>query len=357
MFFEKNRELLEKYSAMSKGAGARADFVQGGGGNTSVKLADGKMAIKASGFTLSDIEIDNGYAVLDYEMLREFYGKTDPKSLADVEAAGSDCAKSAKVAVEGLADLRPSVEAGFHSVLSGFVLHTHSVYANLVACNTECDELSADAFEGADYGWTVVPYVNPGAMLTFTIKEACEKQKEIDGVMPSVIIMKNHGIIVHDDDSERCTAIHADANRRLARLFGLRTNSFPDVEVRELSAGIFLAECDYLKQSLKNTVYTEYDFLGTPLYPDQMVFLQDSFAMNSADLSAGRCVADTKTGEVLLNMDAKKALTVAETLTAVLFIIQTIESFGFEVSFMDEESKRFIAGWESEKYRKTLASK
>lgn len=47
--------------------------MQGGGGNTSVKLDDTLMAIKASGFCLKDIEIDKAYAVLDYAALRRFY--------------------------------------------------------------------------------------------------------------------------------------------------------------------------------------------------------------------------------------------------------------------------------------------
>ena len=45
-FFEKNAERLQNFARVSQSVGARADYVQGGGGNTSVKLADGLMAIK-----------------------------------------------------------------------------------------------------------------------------------------------------------------------------------------------------------------------------------------------------------------------------------------------------------------------
>ena len=45
MFFEENRQLLSDFSRISKAAGFRADYVQGGGGNTSVKLPGGLMAI------------------------------------------------------------------------------------------------------------------------------------------------------------------------------------------------------------------------------------------------------------------------------------------------------------------------
>ena len=64
-FFSENQQALKDFVRMSQAVGARADYVQGGGGNTSVKFPDGKMAIKASGFKLSDIQESEAYAVLD----------------------------------------------------------------------------------------------------------------------------------------------------------------------------------------------------------------------------------------------------------------------------------------------------
>ena len=131
MFFEEHAKLLSDFARVSQAAGARADYVQGGGGNTSVKLPGGLMAIKASGFCLSDIRPDKAYAVLDGADLRNFYLTTEPSALADVEKEGSARAKADIRHIDGLADLRPSVEAGFHSILKTFVVHTHSVYATL----------------------------------------------------------------------------------------------------------------------------------------------------------------------------------------------------------------------------------
>ena len=53
---------LNKLIKLSKYAGERFDLVQAGGGNSSVKLENGEMLIKASGFILSDVEINNGYS-------------------------------------------------------------------------------------------------------------------------------------------------------------------------------------------------------------------------------------------------------------------------------------------------------
>ena len=54
-FFKTNEKRLSEFARVSGSVGARADYVQGGGGNTSVKLEGGLMAIKASGFCLKDI--------------------------------------------------------------------------------------------------------------------------------------------------------------------------------------------------------------------------------------------------------------------------------------------------------------
>ena len=95
-FFEKHHDRLANFARVSGSVGARADYVQGGGGNTSVKLEGGLMAIKASGYCLKDIEIDKAYAVLDCTALREFYVGSQPSDFEDVEKAGSDKAVKAK---------------------------------------------------------------------------------------------------------------------------------------------------------------------------------------------------------------------------------------------------------------------
>lgn len=85
---------------------------------------------------MEDIEAGNACAVLNGTALRNFYLGADPAEVDDVEAAGSVAAKSAIVA-EGMPALRPSMEAGFHSILDEFVLLAHPVYVNLAACSAQ----------------------------------------------------------------------------------------------------------------------------------------------------------------------------------------------------------------------------
>ncbi len=81
-----------------------------------------------------------------------------------------------------------------------------------------------------------------------------------------------------------------------------------------------------------------------------MVFLIGTFFMDKEGTPAeGECYADTKTGALVLHMGEKKAKTIAETLTAVIFIMDTVAKMGYTVSTMGEAAKSFIANWESEK--------
>jgi len=356
-FFEVNKARLENFSRVSKTVGARADYVQGGGGNTSVKMDGGMMGIKASGFCLKDIEVDKAYAVLDYEALRVFYGGSNPADFEDVEAAGSAKAKEVTQTIEGLAALRPSVEAGFHSLLDTYVAHSHSVYANLAACSVECAEIVAAALEGADYEWGMVPYTDPGARLTFSIRDELARVEKEKGKRPAAIFMVNHGLIAHHDDPDECLRIHEDVNNRIAAAFGLTGASFPAVSVKEIGGGMVEAVCPFLTEQLKSGAYDEKFFLETPLYPDQMVFLIGSFAFGKGTPDADTCLCDVEEGRIVFNMDAAKAQVIAETITAVVFIADAIKKNGKTMSTMGEAAKKFIANWESEKYRKSLAGK
>lgn len=357
MCYETDEQRIEAFVKLSQIGGSRADYVQGGGGNTSVKLKNGYMAIKASGYCLKDIEKDTGYAVLDGNALRKFYREHNAEEFEDCEAAGAQCTKENIRVIEGLPALRPSVEAGFHSILKTFVLHTHSVYANLAACAVGGREVAEKAFQNAPYSWGWVDYQNPGAKLAFAIRDELDRVEKETGRVPAVIIMQNHGIIVHDDDAVSCLAIHADANVRLAAQFGLAENAFPSVSIRELAGGVYEATTPYLKEHLENCIYTQEQFLYEPLYPDQMVFLVGTYFQDKDAIDEGQAVSSTKTGELLLRMSKQKALALTEVLTAIFFILENLEKNGYTASTMSDAAREFIANWESEKYRKTLNEK
>ncbi|NCB06369.1 MAG: hypothetical protein EOM69_12730 [Clostridia bacterium] len=225
-FLSNYDSLLDDFARLSQSAGARMDYVQGGGGNTSVKLDDTYMAVKASGFCLSDVKPDQAYAVMDYSALRAFYRGHEAAEFDNVEQAGSALAKESTVAIAGLPALRPSVEAGFHSLLGKFVIHSHSVYANLACCAVEMKQVLTEAMAGADYSWGMVPYIDPGARLSFAIRDELNRVERETGKLPTVLFMQNHGLIVHEETADACLALHDAVNARLAAFFGVASDSF-----------------------------------------------------------------------------------------------------------------------------------
>ena len=350
-FFKKYGEGLNSFSRMSQTVGARVDYVQGGGGNTSVKLDDQLMSIKASGFKLSDITPDAAYAVLDYAALRKFYYENEPGYFEDVEKSGSEAAKAATCRIEGLADLRPSVEAGFHSLLQAFVVHSHSVFANLVACAANSTEIMEAVLSETPYVWGWVPYTDPGAKLTFAIRDEVHRLKQNTGKDAQIILMQNHGLIVTDDDADLCVTIHEDLNQRLAAYFGLKLTDFPIIKVSELSDGQFRSATPWLQEKLAEYQPDQQFFDNYVLYPDQLVFLDGVLQFTGAVAKPGQALF-REDGSITYSMTEAKALLIEQTLTAIFFILSTIREKGLQLTRMASEELDFIANWESEKYRK-----
>ena len=350
-FLKDHASSLRAFVDLSRSIGSRPDYVQGGGGNTSVKLDGSLMAVKASGFRLSDIGEDRAYAVLDYSALRCFYQEMDPNLFQDVEREGSARIKASARSVDGIESLRPSVEAGFHSLLDTYVAHTHAIYANLATCTAECDEIVSAALKSADYAFGVVPYVDPGTRLTFAIRDEMRHVKAECGRVPSVFFLKNHGIVAHDEDPVACLRIHEDANRRIAAAFGVEFGSFPHFSLHEIQDGLLEADCPYLSKRIARGDYDEGFFLERPLYPDQIVFLAGIFSFGDGIPEDGHCLANPTTGRISLRMSESRARVVLEMLVSVVFVAEGIRRKGATLVPMGVAAKNFIAGWESEKYR------
>lgn len=376
-FADQFRQALADYVILSTQGGSRSDYVQGGGGNTSCKLDGSLMAIKASGFRLNQVAIDNGYAVLDYAAIRRFYAGNRPEDLADVEASGSAAAKAATQAIAGLPALRPSVEAGFHSLMQRFVLHTHAVYANLAACSADAQSILDAALAGEPFAWGYVPYINPGAQLTFAIAAEIDRVERATGQKPKVILMQNHGIIAAADNRQECLDIHDRVNEKLAQAYGVCAADWPVVAVQPLDAATgaggtdaldgasFVSATPWLTERLKSCAYPVEFFTVDALYPDQLVFLSGNLDIRETGRAADttlaglttKCTIFRETGEIRYACGFNEAQTIEETLCAILFITQSIVASGRQLVTMSESGKDFIANWESEKYRKGVTAK
>lgn len=186
-------------------------LVLGGGGNTSVKTADGQfMYIKASGTALKDMDARRGWRRLRIEpvlaIIRDrSLNKADPIARENVvvtrllEACCDECASGA----------RPSVESHLHALLKSHVIHLHplvvSAYVNAKNGERELSRL----FAGEKLPPLWVPYANPGYMLARKIAALVEGYQQQHGQKPQILFLAKHGVFV--------TADSADGALRLVR--------------------------------------------------------------------------------------------------------------------------------------------
>ena len=110
------QDSLKKLEYISKEVGQPIEYTQGGGGNTSVKLNDELMAVKASGFKLKQINPKEGYVVVNYKKILEYYNQVDLNQERDYEKESTEFVNN-NIVKWRLKKLRPSVETGFHSAL------------------------------------------------------------------------------------------------------------------------------------------------------------------------------------------------------------------------------------------------
>lgn len=331
---------------ISQYAGDRADYTQGGGGNTSVKVDNSKsMLIKASGYRLVDINENTAFVAVDKDKIKEYYESVDLSVEKDYEKESAEVSKNSVIEISGMATLRPSVEVGFHAILKKYVIHTHSVYANLITCSMEGEQLAEKLFKDKDFGFIFLPYINPGFELTLAMKNKIEEYVKQTGKYPEVIFMKNHGLVVNGDYIDRVKAVNTDVNETIRNYFSL-ADDLRSVTLNATETG-FVSDTPIVKNFVKANVLDKALLDETPLYPDQLVYLNNILAHSPNTLVV-------KDNNVYYNTDIKQATTLEETLAAYLFVVTTIKKANLTVSKMNEKEVYFINNWEAEKYRRSV---
>ena len=343
-------KLFNQFAEMSQAIGNRADYAQGGGGNTSVKLDDELMAVKASGYKLKDMKPNDGFVVIKYKEIQKYYENVDLDSDTDFYKDSAEFVKKNTVVLPGLPEgKRASVEAGFHSLLYKYVIHTHSVYSNLLCCTKEGKGIADEMFKDSEYGYAWVPYITPGFDLTLGIKHVLDERQE----MPKIIFMESHGILVSSDDYDECRNLHEMVTDRILEKLELPTE-FEYVGLEQTGEDTFVSKSEILKGYFKGTGRDAKWFEANILYPDQAAYLSG----NVADGSTGNKInVNGETGEVIYRTNHKEALTMEESIAALAYILEYAKAKGFTPVSMKQEDIDFIKNWEGVKYRKTLLKK
>jgi NAD(P)-dependent dehydrogenase (short-subunit alcohol dehydrogenase family)/rhamnose utilization protein RhaD (predicted bifunctional aldolase and dehydrogenase) len=189
---------LAELIRISNTTGKDPALVQGGGGNTSVKTADGKyMYIKASGTALKDMTRRAGWRRL---RLGSVLTIIKDKSIAglDTHVREAEVVNRLLLACddEVTVEARPSVEAHLHALLDRCVIHLHpnavGAYVNAKNGKAKLQKL----FNDEKFPPLWVPYTDPGFMLARKIAKLVDNYQNQFGKHPKILFLEKHGLFI-----------------------------------------------------------------------------------------------------------------------------------------------------------------
>lgn len=212
-----DHECLAQLIAISHAVGSNADYVQAGGGNTSVKSPDGRtMAIKASGTSLTSMSGSDGWVELEVRAVLSIFSRTDLPTLPTNEREVRVRQHFSEATVGGRG--RPSVESALHAMLGTVVIHTHAVAANALNCGPG-EKALGEITPPGEVPPLWIPYTDPGWTLAMAVKATAEAYRKEHGRAPAVLFMENHGLLVSASNAPECLTLHNAWVARCNRYF------------------------------------------------------------------------------------------------------------------------------------------
>lgn len=320
---------------LAKNIGIRPDYFQGGGGNLSYKTSDSEMAIKASGYRIDDIKSDTDLARVHYQPISSFYNGGTSQSRADTYINDAkDIVEANTIHSHGTEKkLRPSMEVGFHSILGRCVLHSHSVYANILNCTHEGPMLIRNLFPES----RIVPYAIPGAPLTRLIQSPEDT--------PQIVFLQNHGLIVHGDSVDEVMSLHEMVNDCIQTHLSILA-PYPTVEIISNGEGVHESNSSLISTAPNKTALIQ-ELTNHILFPDQAVYFDISI------LDTGK-ISIQNNDSLYYACPYAEALALEETLAAYLYIKEVAKRANLSLKHLSDADRGDIANLEAEKHRKNV---
>ncbi|MHC4124351.1 MAG: class II aldolase/adducin family protein, partial [Planctomycetota bacterium] len=191
------KELSELIN-ISKALGSDPAFVQGSGGNASVKTDNGKyMYVKASGIPLKGITVHNGWRKLLLDSVLAIAKDKTLKNLSP-QMKDSQFANRLLLSCDDKQDAKtmPSVDTCLHALLDKYVIHLHPdavcSYTSAKNGKIELNKL----FKNEKFPVLWVPYNHPGLTLAQKATELIKDYKVTFQRLPQILFFEKHGLFV-----------------------------------------------------------------------------------------------------------------------------------------------------------------
>jgi rhamnose utilization protein RhaD (predicted bifunctional aldolase and dehydrogenase) len=335
---------LTKFQELSREIGENILYVQGAGGNTSIKLDRDTMLVKASGKWLSDAGQDNVFVAVGWAQINRNIAEGRADALENSQVEGR------------ISALRPSIETTLHSQMPHkVVVHTHSVNTIVHAVLDDARTRIARKLDGMN--WAFIPYSKPGVTLTKLVTEALVDES------PDILVIQNHGLVIGADNA-------ADAYARMLLVedcldCAAKSVPVPDGVGRQdacASTAFKFADSDLTNQLAYNKIAIKVATAGS-LFPDHVVFLGSGLVeFDSADKGIEylqtdtddplRCKAVIITGAGVIHHRALSANGI-EMLKAIAAVATRIPERA-DLKYLTESEELELVNWDAEKYRKAL---
>lgn len=342
---------MKGFVKISKYAGMREDLVQAGGGNSSFKISDEKMAIKASGFQLADVTEEDGYAWVNPKIIRERFLNCD-----DLSALTEEDSKVIlnEAFIEGK---RPSIETFLHAISGKYTLHTHSMVVNVLTCRKGGMTILKELFPEA----LTVPYATPGVELAKAYFNAYKQAANESTKIIDIVFLQNHGLVVSADTADEVIEKTEFVTKKLEDYLNISLEEYHKLTTLWNN----FADKIVWKITDKN-VLSAYEKIGAwknAFCPDCVVFLGKSFLQldenftpfdieNFMDKYAVPVMIDYAGDLYIVADNVKKAM---ETQSVMSFSAQVmLLNDGYECNLLSDQEQNFLLNWDAEKYRKAM---
>ena len=348
---------------ISKYAGERFDLIQAGGGNSSVKLENGEMIIKASGFILSDMAENKGYSRVDIKKTVKIATTKSVIKENDKRKRESIAANLIKEATLDKKN-RPSIETLLHSFLYKYTLHTHPIVVNMVVMQKDWKKILSTIFQNEDIA--LIKYKTPGIELALELHTNLQSFE----VTPNIIFLQNHGLII--------TSSNKDDIRKLTESVLQKIESYLEIDMskfklpNDISSLVGLVEKNskliayqsedkYLNNTLSNnpSLYSK-----TPFCPDSLVFCGVSPVEieNIMDVEPIRKYKEKfyEMPKILLFQkkvfflaeNIRKAKEMEEVMKFHIFVLE--KTINKNNNFLELDELAYLSNWEAERFRQKI---
>ncbi len=334
-----------------------ADYVKGGGGNTSVKTPE-TLWVKPSGTTLAGMTAAT-FVAMDRVAMQRLYALEIPAESQAREALVKDVMAAA---VAPGSSGRPSVEAPLHELLSGaFVVHTHPALVNGMTCSRGGAEVCRRLFPEALW----IPYIDPGYTLCMDVRKRVSDFTAKQRHAPTLLFLENHGVFVTGDTAEQIRAIYKRVMNSLKAEYAtagvattLSIGGIPEsAQIEAVRKSIVFA----MGPDASAQVYSGlFPVAEGPVSPDHIVYSKSfpfTGVLAAADIQEFRNakgympkVIVTPAGVFGVSATLKQAGLALELALDGSLVCQLAKAFG-GIQFMTDRARLFIENWEVESYR------